>query len=98
MTYQLKLFIESFIYFTLYAVLFFNNMELPNVVLLHILEYLRGDLTYRRRCVHATTRGKICLKRPIKNSILCTCHEQIFQQQCANHIVKVVRYSAKILD
>ncbi len=62
-------------------------MSLPDAILVHILQYVRGDILYRRRCVHSTTRGRICKKRgrickkrPMKGSILCVHHEKIFQE------------------
>ena len=71
-------------YFTicLYLHVFFlyRFMSLSDVILVHILQYVRGDILYRRRCVHSTTRGRICKKRPMKGSILCVHHEKIFQE------------------
>ena len=58
----------------------YKCMNLPYVFLVHILQYVRGDILYRRRCVHSTTRGRICKKRPMKGSILCVHHEKIFQE------------------
>ena len=58
-------------------------MHLPNNVVKHILEYLRGDLFYINRCVHTVVKGKrkrTCRKRPIKNSSFCAVHEEIFQR------------------
>ena len=49
-------------------------MALPNVIVINILEFLRGDLFYRKRCVHTVKRGKrkrVCKHRPIKNSTFC---------------------------
>ena len=58
-------------------------MHLPNNVVKHILEYLRGDIFYRNRCVHTVLKGKrkrTCRNRPIKDSTFCAAHEKIFQR------------------
>ena len=57
-------------------------MALPNVIVINILEFLRGDLFYRKRCVHTVKRGKrkrVCKHRPIKNSTFCAAHEKKFK-------------------
>lgn len=56
---------------------------LPNIVVKHILEYIRGDIFYRNRCVHTVLKGKrkrTCKHRPIKNSTFCSVHEKMFQR------------------
>ena len=58
-------------------------MHLPNKVVKHILEYLRGDIFYKKRCVHTVVKGKrkrTCKHRPIKDSAFCAVHEKIFQR------------------
>ncbi len=56
-------------------------MALPNDVLIHILEYLRGDCTYRKRCLHTTKKRRTCKNRPMLYSVLCYKHEKIFQKE-----------------
>lgn len=56
-------------------------MALPNDVLIHILEYLRGDCTYRKRCLHTTKRLRTCKNRPMPQSVLCYKHEKMFQKE-----------------
>jgi hypothetical protein len=58
-------------------------MSLPNDVIKHILEFLRGDVFYRKRCVHTVSKGKrrrTCKHRPLKDSTFCAVHEKIFQR------------------
>lgn len=57
-------------------------MTLSNEIVINILEFLRGDILYRRRCVHTVKIGKrkrVCKNRPIKNSTFCATHEKKFK-------------------
>lgn len=74
-------------------------MLLPNTVVIHILEYLRGDILKRKRCVHTVRRGKkrrTCKNKPVKDSTFCCWHEKQFAS-CENFLQSLERVNEFML-